>query len=113
MAGSFSTPGAADLAPVNVMIAGQAGVGKSTLINAVLRKRVADVGVGEPVTAHIQAHGVPGVPITVYDTPGLELGENVESVAEEFWMSSARSATCLPRSTSTCCGSASLPKARA
>jgi 50S ribosome-binding GTPase len=73
-----------DLAPVNVMIAGQAGVGKSTLINAVLREPVADVGIGEPVTIHIQAHSVPGVPITVYDTPGLELGENVESVTQEF-----------------------------
>lgn len=73
-----------DFSPLNVMIAGQAGVGKSTLINAVLRKPVADVGIGEPVTAHIQAHAVPGVPITVYDTPGLELGENVESVIQEF-----------------------------
>lgn len=69
---------------VNIMIAGQAGVGKSTLINAVLRKPVARVGVGEPVTKHIKAYSVPDVPITLYDTPGLELGQNSADVAREF-----------------------------
>jgi uncharacterized protein (DUF697 family)/predicted GTPase len=69
---------------VNIMIAGQAGVGKSTLINAVLRKPVARVGVGEPVTKHIKAYSVPDVPITLYDTPGLELGQDAADVAREF-----------------------------
>lgn len=73
-----------NLPPVNIMIAGQSGVGKSTLVNAVLRKPVARVGVGEPVTKHIQAYTVPGVPVTLYDTPGLELGDNAKDVAAEF-----------------------------
>lgn len=73
-----------NLPAVSIMIAGQAGVGKSTLINAVLREPVARVGVGEPVTKHIKSYSVPGVPITLYDTPGLELGHNAKDVAEEF-----------------------------
>lgn len=73
-----------NLPRVNIMIAGQAGVGKSTLINAVLRKPVARVGVGEPVTKHIKAYSVPDIPITLYDTPGLELGKNATDVAREF-----------------------------
>jgi uncharacterized protein (DUF697 family)/GTP-binding protein EngB required for normal cell division len=64
-----------DMPPVNVLVAGPTGVGKSTLVNAILRTPVAKTGKGRPVTEDIQAWSVPGVPITVYDTPGLELDE--------------------------------------
>lgn len=102
-----------NLPPVNIMIAGQAGVGKSTLINAVLRKPVARVGVGEPVTKHIKSYSVPGVPITLYDTPGLELGHNAKDVAEEFLGVIEESAPHPRMNTSICSGSASPLKERA
>ncbi len=64
-----------DMPPVNVLVAGPTGVGKSTLVNAILRRPVARTGKGRPVTEDIEAWSVPGVPVTVYDTPGLELDE--------------------------------------
>ena len=68
--------------PVNVLVAGPTGVGKSTLVNAILRTPVAKTGKGRPVTEDIQAWSVPGVPITVYDTPGLELDERSGKAAK-------------------------------
>lgn len=68
--------------PVNVLIAGPTGAGKSTLINAILRKPVAKTGKGRPVTRDIEAWSVDGVPITVYDTPGLELNEKTSDVTK-------------------------------
>ena len=71
-----------DMPPVNVLVAGPTGVGKSTLVNAILRTPVAKTGKGRPVTEDIQAWSVPGVPITVYDTPGLELDERSGKAAK-------------------------------
>ena len=71
-----------DMPPVNVLVAGPTGVGKSTLVNAILRTPVAKTGRGRPVTEDIQAWSVAGVPITVYDTPGLELDERSGTTAE-------------------------------
>ena len=51
-----------DMPPVNVLVAGPTGVGKSTLVNAILRTPVAKTGKGRPVTEDIQAWSVPGVP---------------------------------------------------
>jgi uncharacterized protein (DUF697 family)/predicted GTPase len=70
-----------DMPPVNALIAGPTGVGKSTLVNAVLRKKVAKTGRGRPVTSEIEAWSVDGVPITIFDTPGLELNESTGDVA--------------------------------
>lgn len=74
----------AGMAPVNILIAGGAGVGKSTLINATLRKPVAKTGVGRSVTAEIERWSVEGVPITVYDTPGLELGDRLKKATNRI-----------------------------
>ena len=49
------------------------------MVNAVLRKPVAKTGKGRPVTEDIQAWSVDGVPITVYDTPGLEIGDKIRT----------------------------------
>jgi uncharacterized protein (DUF697 family) len=59
----------------NVFLAGRAGVGKSTLVNAVFDGDLARVGQGRPVTRHTRVYGRPHVPISLYDNRGLELAE--------------------------------------
>ena len=62
------------MANLNVMVLGKTGVGKSTLINNLFNENFADTGIGKPVTDQIKAFTKEGVPLTIYDTPGLELG---------------------------------------
>ena len=59
----------------NVLVIGKTGVGKSTLINAVFQERLAETGVGRPITQSIRQYTKQNCPITVYDTLGLELDE--------------------------------------
>lgn len=60
---------------VNVLIAGQTGVGKSTLVNAVFHGQLAKTGQGEPVTKETRKYTKKGIPLAIYDTRGLELRE--------------------------------------
>ncbi len=62
-----------ELGHCNILVIGKSGVGKSTLVNAVFRDELARTGVGSPVTRHIRQYSKPGCPITIYDTPGMEL----------------------------------------
>ncbi|WP_368646369.1 YcjF family protein [Alkalibacterium putridalgicola] len=64
--------------PVNILIAGKTGVGKSTLINNVFREKLADTGIGKPVTKHLRRITKEGIPIVLYDTRGLELQEKIQ-----------------------------------
>lgn len=64
--------------PVNVMLIGKTGVGKSTLINNIFREKLAETGIGKPVTKHLRKISKEGVPINIYDTKGLELNEEVQ-----------------------------------
>lgn len=63
----------------NLMVIGKTGVGKSTLINCVFRDDLADTGVGTPVTRHLQKITKPGIPLTLYDTKGIELDQAVQA----------------------------------
>lgn len=60
---------------VNVLVAGRTGVGKSTLVNSVFQGQLATTGQGRPVTTNTRAITKEGIPLTIFDTRGLELGD--------------------------------------
>ena len=59
--------------PLNILVAGKTGSGKSTLINALFREKMATTGEGLPITQQLVRLTKSGVPLTLYDTKGLEL----------------------------------------
>jgi len=63
-----------NLKHLNVIIVGKTGVGKSTLINSVFRENLAETGIGKPITNEITAISKTDFPLTIYDTPGFDLG---------------------------------------
>lgn len=67
-----------NLKTLNIIVAGKTGVGKSTLINAVFKEKLAETGMGKPVTTHTRKISKKGVPLEIYDTRGFELGKNVQ-----------------------------------
>ena len=68
-----------NLNTLNVIVAGKTGVGKSTLINAVFKEKLAETGMGKPVTNHMRKLTKKGVPLAIYDTRGFELGKEVQA----------------------------------
>ncbi len=67
---------------INVIIAGRTGVGKSTLINSVFQEKMADTGQGKPVTKNTREITKEGIPLTIFDTRGLEMAAFKETLFE-------------------------------
>lgn len=68
-----------NLNTLNIIVAGKTGVGKSTLINSVFKEKLADTGMGKPVTSHMRKITKKGVPLAIYDTRGFELRKEVQA----------------------------------
>lgn len=67
---------------ITILIAGRSGVGKSTLINTVFQKEMAVTGQGRPVTQNTREITKEGVPLTIFDTRGLEMSQFKETQDE-------------------------------
>ena len=68
-----------NLKTLNIIVAGKTGVGKSTLINSVFREKLAETGMGKPVTNHMRKITKKGIPLSIQDTRGFELGKEVQT----------------------------------
>ncbi|MDD5787071.1 YcjF family protein [Campylobacter lanienae] len=72
--------------PLNVLIAGKTGAGKSTLINAVFGSEVAPTGSGEPVTQNMEQYRITN-DFSIFDTKGLEMAAFDETISGiEEWL---------------------------
>lgn len=69
-----------DTGRVNILIAGKTGVGKSTLINSVFQGNLATIGQGKPVTQETREISKEGIPVSIFDTRGLETKEYKETL---------------------------------
>ncbi len=67
-----------NLSTLNIIVAGKTGVGKSTLINSVFKDKLAETGIGKPVTSHMRKITKKDIPLAIYDTRGFELGKDVQ-----------------------------------
>lgn len=67
----------------NIIITGKTSVGKSTLLNAVFRENIAVTGVGRPVTQRTRMIEKQGVPLRIFDTRGLELGNTAREAVKK------------------------------
>lgn len=66
----------------NILIAGATGVGKSTLINAIFQGNFATTGQGRPVTQTTREIKKDGVPLSIFDSRGLEMADFSDTINE-------------------------------
>lgn len=73
-----------ELGMFNLVVFGKTGVGKSTLINAVFGKQVAETGTGRPVTLKTAYYEHPDGYLGIYDSEGIEMGQEGDQIIEKF-----------------------------
>ena len=75
-----------NLGRTNIIIVGRSGVGKSTLINSIFKKDLAEASDGSPVTQNITEYPLSDTQISLIDTRGLEMQEYKTTVdlADQF-----------------------------
>lgn len=67
---------------INVIVAGKTGVGKSTLVNSIFQGNLAETGQGKPVTKSTREITKEGIPVSIFDTRGLETKEYKQTISE-------------------------------
>ena len=67
---------------INILIAGRTGVGKSTLINAIFQGNLATTGQGRPVTQNTREIKKEDIPISIFDTRGLEMADFSKTIGD-------------------------------
>jgi GTP-binding protein EngB required for normal cell division len=67
---------------VNIVVAGQTGVGKSSLINAVFGEDFARTASGRPVTQTAEWFSSDTIPLRILDTKGLEAKDYAATVSD-------------------------------
>lgn len=72
-----------NLKKLNIIVVGKSGVGKSTLINSLFRDKIAETGLGRPITTEIRKIEKKDYPMAIYDTPGFELSEGQQAKVKE------------------------------
>lgn len=73
-----------DLGRFNLLVVGNTGAGKSTLINSIFGWQIARTGNGRPVTQGTTAYAHPHLPLTIFDTRGIEIGEERTAITERL-----------------------------
>jgi GTP-binding protein EngB required for normal cell division len=58
----------------NILLLGGSGAGKSSLVNAVFGKPLAEIGEGKPITQQYTKFEGKNSPVTIYDSKGIEHG---------------------------------------
>ncbi len=79
-----------NLKNLNIIVAGKTGVGKSTLINSVFREKLAETGMGKPVTTHMRKLSRKDFPLSIYDTRGFELGKDAQKEVKQEILSTIK-----------------------
>ena len=72
-----------NLKKLNIIVVGKSGVGKSTLINSLFRDKIAETGLGRPITTEIRKIEKKDYPMAIYDTPGFELSVGQQAKVKE------------------------------
>ncbi|TPH86690.1 GTPase [Helicobacter pylori] len=72
---------------MNILLMGAIGVGKSSLINALFGKEMAKVGIGKPVTQHLEKFIDEKKGLILWDTQGIEdkdYHDTMQSIKKEM-----------------------------